>query len=147
MNKVTHPLPTLCDLKSQARKLRENLHETQTPISHSRALEIIACQYGYRDWNTLHAAAGNQHRHTPYIPGQEINGKYLGQEFSGEIIGVTKCSGGERYKLSIQLNEPVDVVTFDSFSAYRQRLQCTVNRNGLSSEKTSNGLHQMALNV
>jgi hypothetical protein len=27
-------------------------------ISHSRALELIAAQFGFNDWNTLHAAAG-----------------------------------------------------------------------------------------
>ena len=53
------PLPDLAALKAQAKRLRTTLASEGNFISHSEALEFIARQYGYRDWNTLHAAAGS----------------------------------------------------------------------------------------
>ncbi len=56
---TTHQLPTLDALKSQAKRLRTELAHAGTELGHSRALELMAKQYGYKDWNTLHAAVGN----------------------------------------------------------------------------------------
>lgn len=44
------------DPKSMASRLRTCLATNGTEISHSRALEIVATQLGYRDWNTCAAA-------------------------------------------------------------------------------------------
>ena len=44
-----------------------------------------------------------------------------------------------RYRLTLDLDEPVDVVTFDSFSAFRKRVHCTIDETGRTIEKTSNG--------
>jgi catechol 2,3-dioxygenase-like lactoylglutathione lyase family enzyme len=46
--------------KSMARRLRADLAERGVAVSHSEALELVAHQYGARDWNTLAArpAAG-----------------------------------------------------------------------------------------
>jgi hypothetical protein len=54
------PIPNLTTLKDQARRLRSRLQAGGENIGHSRALELIAAQYGYNDWNTLHAALGNR---------------------------------------------------------------------------------------
>ena len=51
-------LPTLEALKAQARRLRASLQSDGNTVSHSRSLELVAGQYGFRDWNTLHAAIG-----------------------------------------------------------------------------------------
>ena len=51
-------MPNLDELKSQAKRLRASLAGT-TPISHVKALEAVAKQHGYRDWNTSHAACAN----------------------------------------------------------------------------------------
>lgn len=48
--------PTTDDAKSAARALRRALADDDFDIGHSRALEIVARQLGYPDWNT--AAAG-----------------------------------------------------------------------------------------
>lgn len=45
----------MSDPKSMARRLRADLAEREVAISHSEALEIVAHQYGVRDWNTLAA--------------------------------------------------------------------------------------------
>jgi hypothetical protein len=52
--------PTLDALKGQAKRLRAALAADGDLISHCEALELIAKQNGYRDWNTLHAPAVKQ---------------------------------------------------------------------------------------
>lgn len=129
-------------LKAQAKRLRQALAEDGDFISHSEALELLAKQLGYRDWNTLYAAAGN--RPSELQLGDRVSGAYLGQAFAGEIIGIETLSGGRR-RVTIEFDNPVDVVTFESFSAYRKRVSAIVGEDGCSAEKTSNGRPQMEI--
>lgn len=46
---------TLKDVKTAARALRRSLAATGISISHSQALEIVAQQLGFADWNTASA--------------------------------------------------------------------------------------------
>lgn len=46
---------TLADAKTAARALRRAFADTNVTISHSRALEIVAAQLGFTDWNTASA--------------------------------------------------------------------------------------------
>ena len=136
-------LPSLEDLKQQAKRLRAGLGEDGDFISHSESLELIAKQYGMRDWNTLHAAVGN--RGGPVVAvGSRIKGRYLGQAFEAEVLGVQSRAEG-RLRITFELDDPVDVVTFDSFSAYRKRISATINSDGRSTEKTSNGVPHLVL--
>lgn len=43
------------DAKAMAKALRAGLEEQKISISHSRALELVASQFGYDDWNILAA--------------------------------------------------------------------------------------------
>ena len=133
---------SLDDLKAQAKRLRAALAEDGDFISHSEALELLAKQLGFRDWNTLHAAIGN--RPAPLQLGDRIAGAYLGQPFEGEIIAVEALSGGRR-RITIDFDEAVDVVTFESFSAFRKRVTAVIDEDGKSAEKTSDGRPQMEL--
>lgn len=45
-------------IKSMAKALRENLSARQIDLSHSECLELIAKQFGMKDWNRLSAAIG-----------------------------------------------------------------------------------------
>lgn len=45
----------MTDPKSMARRLRADLAAREVAVSHSEALELVAHQYGVRDWNTLAA--------------------------------------------------------------------------------------------
>ena len=45
----------MTDPKSMARRLRADLAARDVSLSHSEALELVAHQYGARDWNTLAA--------------------------------------------------------------------------------------------
>ncbi|MFC6713246.1 glyoxalase superfamily protein [Branchiibius cervicis] len=46
----------MSDYKQLASRLRAALATDGVEVSHSRALELVAAQHGYRDWNTLVAA-------------------------------------------------------------------------------------------
>jgi hypothetical protein len=50
---------TILDAKAMATTLRTSLKERGIEISHSRALETVAAQFGFRDWNTLAAEIGS----------------------------------------------------------------------------------------
>ena len=145
---MTLNLPSLEALKAQAKRLRAELESDGHAVSPSRSLELLAHQYGFRDWNGLHAALGNRARSGPPVTlGERVSGRYLGQTFAGEVIGVQALSPPDRYRVTVNFDEPVDVVTFDSFSAFRKRVSAVVDRNGVSAEKTSNRLPQMQLDL
>lgn len=139
--------PSIDDMKAQARRLRGSLSQTGNAVSHSQALELVAQAQGYRDWNTAHAAAGNAPPGPPVAIGDVVTGRYLAQPMIGEVIGVQSMLSGNRWRVTIQLDEPVDVVTFDSFSAFRRRITATIDRNGVTAEHTSNGLPHLKLEL
>lgn len=139
-------LPSLDVLKDQAKRLRDTLGRQGTAINHSKALELIAAQYGFRDWNTLMGAIGNRPPTRSYGIGDQVIGHYLGQMFTGTIIGVqTLTNAYGRYRVTFDFDEPVDVITFESWSAYRKRVTCTLDEEGVTLEKTSNGKPHMVL--
>ena len=140
------PLPALDALKDQARRLRKRFADDGQAIGHARALELIAAQYGFRDWNTLYAKVGNLPPFNPWMLGARVRGHYLGQPFDAEVRGVQALSAEPgRYRLTLHFDEPVDVVTFESFSAFRQRVSCTVDETGRSLERTSDGRPHLEL--
>ncbi|PHP66410.1 hypothetical protein CSC94_14065 [Zhengella mangrovi] len=138
--------PSIDDMKAQAKRLRADLETRGTPVSHAQALELVARQHGHRDWNTAHAAAGNRPPASFHV-GQVLTGTYLGQKFLGEVIAVQRLGEGNRWRLTFQFDEPVDVVTFDSFSAFRHRVTVTVGSDGLTAEHTSNGEPHMRIEL
>lgn len=140
------PLPALDALKDQAKRLRGRFAAERQEISHSRALELIAAQYGFRDWNTLYAAAGNRPAFNPWALGARVRGHYLGQPFDAEVRGVQALSAQPgRYRITLHFDEPVDVVSFESFSAFRQRVSCNVDESGRTLERTSDGRPHLEL--
>lgn len=138
---------SLESLKDQARRLRASMTESGDPISHSRALELVARQHGYRDWNTAHAAAGNRPSGPPVELGGKASGRYLGQKFTATVIGLRSQLTPGRWQVELKFDEPVDVVTFDSFSSFRHRVSVTVDADGRTTEKTSNGVPHMVLDL
>ena len=141
----SNTLASIEELKAQARRLRATLAAEGTPIGHSRALELLAHQHGYRDWNALHAALGNRPAPSPVAVGDRVRGRYLSQPFEGEVIGVQALATPDRFRVTLQFDAPIDVVTFDSFSAYRQRVTGTIDRTGRTAEKTSDGRPHLEL--
>lgn len=139
-------IPSLDAIKDQARRLRSRLMEEGHSITHSRSLELIAVQHGFRDWNTLHAALGNRPGIENLHPGSRVRGRYLGQPFSAKLLGIEmRGAAADRFRVVLELDEAVDVVTFDSFSAFRKRVTGIIGGDGMSRERTSNGLPQLEI--
>jgi len=141
------PLPSIEALKAQAKRLRGRLAADGKTIGDSESLELLACQYGYRDWNTLHAAARKGPPRSPVKLGSKVCGRYLGQPFQGDVIGIKALAPPGRYRVTLHFDEAVDVVTFDSFSAFRQRVTCTIDQSGRTAEKTSDGWPHLQLDL
>lgn len=126
---------TIDEAKAQAKALRAALHAQGSPISHAQALELIARQHGARDWNTLHARLALRNVPPELALGDRVRGHYLGQPFSGRIIGL---SGPPSYRqIEIRFDQPVDVVQFESFSNLRHQIRATIDENGRSHRRTS----------
>lgn len=130
-------LPGIAAAKAQARRLREKLEAEGTVIGHSQSLELIAHQLGFRDWNALHAAIGNRPPE-PFVPGGRVRGHYLSQPFEGTVMAVAQIGEGW-YQLELELDAPVDVVTFEGFANFRKRIRGVVGPSGTSRERTSDG--------
>lgn len=139
------PMPSVDDLKAQAKRLRSQLAILNTPVSHSQSLELLAQQMGLHDWNTLQARASAISNHRPpWAVGDFVRGRYLDQPCAGRILSLSAVAGG-RYRMTLQLDEAVDVVTFDSFSSWRQRINATVGSNGRSVGRRSDGMPHLVL--
>jgi hypothetical protein len=137
-------------LKQQAKRLRQKLAIDGKEISRGQALELVAGQYGFRDWNTLSATAKTtQSRNSigPLTPGNKVSGRYLGQHFNGTVMGVQLFQETGRQRVTIDFDKPVDVVKFESFSAFRRRVTSTIGPDGRTSEKTSDGVPHMVLEI
>jgi hypothetical protein len=129
---------TIDELKTQAKALRRTLAHEGHVISHSKSLETLAVQMGYKDWNTQFASAGNQ-MGLPFGLGDPVKGTYLGQHFEGEIIGLELKRGQHRYGVTIKFDVPVDVVKFEGMSNFRSRIHAVIDNHGVSLDKTSDG--------
>ncbi len=134
---MSQGLPTTAQAKEHAKRLRTQLADQGTAIGHANALELVAHQNGFRDWNSFHAAIGNRPP-DGWSLGGRVQGTYLSQPFEATVTAVEMLRPGW-FRLTLDLDEAVDVVTFDSFSNYRKRVQCIVGPAGTSLEKTSNG--------
>ncbi|MBL8575822.1 MAG: hypothetical protein JNK47_01225 [Mesorhizobium sp.] len=124
--------------KQRAQAIRADHAARNAAISHSAALEKVAMELGYRDWNTASARLSN----LPEVPlqvGDRVAGTYLKMPFAGRVLGVREVYGGGSYEITLQFDTPVDVVSFDSFSAFRSRVTATIGSDGVSTAKTSDG--------
>lgn len=124
--------------KLRARAIRRDLAGRGVAISHSQALERVAAELGYRDWNTAVARLSNEPEFSVQV-GDAVGGIYLKQPFTARVIAVREMGGGSHFHVTLQLDEPVDVVTFDSFSAFRKRISATIDADGISPARTSDG--------
>jgi hypothetical protein len=134
----------IADAKAHAKSLRSALAADGTVVGHAQALELVARQNGARNWNTLSARLAKAHP-PPFHLHQRVKGRYLGQPFKGKINALS--SSGSHYSVTVRFYEPVDTVTFDSFSNMRRVARGTVNINGTSVRKTSNGTPHLTLSA
>ena len=143
----TQILPGLDEIKAQAKRLRSSLEAEGNFLSHSEALELVAKQYGFRNWNTMRPALPVPGRpETDLAVGGPVTGRYLGHPFRGKILGL-QVYKGHRRKFVIEFDEAIDVVTSEHFSSHRRRVEGVVERNGASWEKLSNGTPVLQINA
>lgn len=140
---MTRNLPTLVQAKAQAKALRQKQAAENAGMSHSEALEIIAHQHGFRDWNAFRAAI----RDLPpegWSTGGRVTGTYLSQPFVASVLSAEQLHPGW-YRLALDLDDAVDVVSFDSFSNLRKQVRIVVGPDGQSKERTSDGSPHLVL--
>ena len=78
------------DHKNQAKRLRTSLADRGVEVTHSEALELVAQQYGARDWNTLAAqppTAEAPKEFGPVIPVLRIFDVAKAREFYTDFLG------------------------------------------------------------
>ena len=136
--------PSIQTLKSEARALRDERTLAGTPLGHGQALEEIARQHGYRDWNTASAALPERIA-IPVQVGQRVKGTYLGRPFAGLVLGMHLLPDMRHYEVTVKFDRPVNVSKFDSMVIERQRVRSTVNLDGISPAHTSDGEPHMRL--
>jgi hypothetical protein len=138
-------LPTAAQAKDQARRLRTRMAGNGAPVGHAKSLELVAHQYGFRDWNTMFAAIGNGPP-KGWAVGDKVSGTYLSQPFTGQVISISTLKPGW-VRVELHLDEAVDVVTFDSFSSFRSRIRGDIGPKGHSAERTSDGQAHLQIDL
>ena len=133
------------EAKKLAKVLRTKLAENGMEISHSKSLELVAEQHGFRDWNGMYASFGNRPKQE-WQRGDRVSGRYLGQTFEGEISNVKQIGDGW-YRIGFKFDKPVDVVTFEGMSNFRSRTSQVIGPDGMTLEKTSDGKPHMVLDI
>ena len=136
---MTSQIYTRVQAKARARQIKA---ESATPISLSAALERVAHEMGFRDWNTASARLSNSPDFSWQV-GARVCGQYLKRPFKGRIHGVRELHGQSGYQLTIDFDDPVDVVDWDSFSAFRKRVTVMVSPEGITWARTSDGVPHM----
>jgi len=142
---MTRDLPTLMAAKDQAKQLRADASESGDKISHAQALETVAHQNGFRDWNALCAAISDQPP-AGWEKGGKVTGRYLSHPFTATVISVSLARPGW-YQLELVLDTAVDVVTSTGFSNSRKRLRGVIGPKGHSLERTSDGAPHLQINL
>ena len=137
---VSH-IYTRVQAKARARQIKAE-HGPSTSLS--AALEHVAREMGFRDWNTASARLSNLPE-AAWQVGERVSGHYLKRPFVGRIHAVRELQDGAGYEVTLHFDEPVDVVDWESFSAYRQRVTAFVSPEGISWAKTSDGVPHLTV--
>lgn len=140
-------LPTLAQAKATAREWRQERAQQGEAHSHSAALEHVAQQLGFRDWNAC-VATLTQADARQFAPGERVSGRYLSQPFTARILRATPAPGHPGWlRLELHLDVPVDVVTSTRFSNLRRRVTGVIGPQGFSQEKTSDGQPHLVIDA
>lgn len=129
--------PSIQTLKSEAKALREERAHAGAPLTHSAALEEVARQHGYRDWNTASATLPERVA-IPVQVGQRVRGTYLTRPFTGLVVAMKLMPDMQHYEVTVNFDKPVNVSKF-SWPIERRRVTSTVGLDGTSVAHTSDG--------
>lgn len=136
--------PNLANLKAEARRYRASHAAQGRTLSHGRALELVARQHGFANWNTAAAKAKAHPVPQLLVAGKQVHGRYFGHDFSGRIAAATQVDEDEIF-LTIDLVTPIDVVESAHFSAQRKRISGIVDGKGRSAAMLSSGVPQIEI--
>jgi len=140
---MTRDLPTVAEAKNMAKALRKRLADDGVVLGHSQALERIAKDHGFKDWNGFHAAIETDQSEAWGV-GARVTGRYLSQPFAATVLSSQQLRPGW-FRLVLDLDEAVDVVRFESFSNLRKQIRVEVGPAGHSKERTSDGIPHLEL--
>ncbi|WPZ33114.1 glyoxalase superfamily protein [Thalassobaculum sp. OXR-137] len=140
----TPPVHTADQAKALAKALRADQAAAGHAMSHSAALERVARDQGYGTWNAMSARLSNAPEIALQV-GDRVAGRYLGQAFAASVLAVRSLGQGQGLEITLEFDAPVDVVTFDSFSAFRSRVTATISPGGTSFARTGNGVPQLVV--
>jgi hypothetical protein len=135
--------PSIQTLKSEAKALRHERALAGAPLGQGQALEEVAKKHGYRDWNTASATLPERVA-IPVQVGQRVAGTYLSRPFTGLVMGMQLLADMRHYEVTVKFDKPVNVSKFD-WPIERQRVRATVDINGVSPARTSDGEPHMRL--
>jgi len=79
--------------------------------------------------------------------GQIVSGTYMGHKFNGVLKHVNVLQDGAYHRLTVRFDEAIDVIPFESLSNFRQQVNATVDKNGVTAEKTSDGRPHLVLDM
>jgi hypothetical protein len=77
--------------------------------------------------------------------GDKASGRYLGKVFSGRVIAIQRMTAGNMTRVVFDFDRPINVSQFESFAVMRKRVVCTLDEDGKTVEKTSNGVPHVEL--
>ncbi len=141
---MTLRIQTKGEAKARARIYKAQLAFKGQTITHSAALEHVAKQSGYRNWNAMSARLPNS-LNTPFRLGNRVTGAYMKKSFHGRVIALRRLQNGRAHEITVEFDNPVDVVHFNSFSNLRKRARVVVAPSGVSVLKTSDGAPYMVV--
>ena len=130
-------------LKSQAKSWRRQRETLGASVTHGEALEAVARLHGFRDWNTACGLLPESDP-APFVPGGRVAGTYLGQPFEGIIVGARPLSPGHT-SVTVLFDAPVNVTPSSPYSHIRRRVTATLDDDGHSPSRTSDGQPHMCL--
>ena len=94
---MTSQIYTRVQAKARARQIKA---ESSAPLSLAAALEHVAHEMGFRDWNTASARLSNAPEPMWQI-GERVSGTYLKQTFRGRVHAVRELQGGDRTRTQL----------------------------------------------
>jgi hypothetical protein len=87
--------PSIDDAKTMARRLRAALEARGLAASHSDALELVATQLGFRDWNTASAALKLTHDAATFDDAREVGAQLPNVKVTTDRLGIALKLGTE----------------------------------------------------
>ncbi len=139
-------LPGLDRLKDQARRMRARAAARGAPITHSAALERLARALGCRDWNTLRGLAARRPEGAPAAPGERVALRYMGVPAQGRVQTVRAADDGPGlWRVALDLDAPMTVCAPGGIPVVRRRIMATVDGDGVSRDRRSDGTPHLAL--